>query len=1390
MKFRLPSDVWRATSDAKERRSERGIALVITLIMLAITLVMAVAFLALAQRERNSVSTTTDTTIARQAADSGLSYAQAQILASILSGYNGVGSSNAYNLHLLVSTNYINPYGFNTGGGAYGSANPTNVNYGYLYNGGLVTGNYLEQNIANLWYLPRAPVYVPNNQPVSSYDFRYYLDLNENGKFDTNGWQPVMSGIPGFPYYDLNGNPVSTYNPPNIASNFCVGDPEWIGVLEHPDAPHGPNNHFTSRYAFIAVPVGNTLDFNYLHNEAYNVVHGINLGMTAGNDGFMRNQGVGSWELNLGSFLADLNTNEWDSLQWGTYNYRTPSGFDNNGAAFSDALSLLAYRYNANRLATADNLFSRGPQYFPLQSTFDAYSDGPLQTTLDTNANWIPDNPRLAWSGADNTNHFFTPSDFFDVSKTTYGVPTAALNVGNYFSARLKAAGTSNDTYNAYTYYRMLDALGSDSTADDGKLNLNFANAVVTYTNMNGFQVPTGVNIVTGAETNLVPWRPIDFFTAASDQLLRTYTANWCNANTNAFTNTFAVTAPFSITNIPVWVSNRFVYSPSVHHLLQLAANIYDATTNGNNNLPHVFRPLFKRVHNGFNDDIFIIGYALVTPLVGGINDPQLATPYDVTQLTRATLTPIAGANGYPVNVYGVPWIVGAKKGLPSFNQLYLTNTVQVTRKLQYLRPAPGIGDPISSYTTNQMYVFSIESGLGISFWNPYANAYPRPVQVYAQDNLQTSLLMSNSVSGSSSYFAGSSIFYLGNGPGTTLSVSPVWPGTVWANSPPNAQISNAGNVNSTRNCFRYAFWTTNFFPLPSAYSPNPPTLLPIPPGALYDGNYWIQSVSGVQLPQMYLATTNWLQAYILDGNNVIDYVQLRDPSGVENLNQPMADLNGGNGTYWQWSTNAYNSPNPITGVSYGIYDQYWVSGHPSSAPPQAGRWADPGTFLSSDMLAVANLGTQAGVEQAESAYFNAFFTPHGQVQGYGPGLVNSQLSIQAPYTPTRTLFGPFLMQANDPMVHYLGSDLNSQIGAKAVWGGSAPIWTNGFWSHMDNLTDQPLPVPPYIPVGGRYQPWGNPPTTSLTGGDQSGYDLSFKDPGMWQSDNWDFPTNLYPNVGWIGRVHRGTPWQTIYLKSRNVLTNYAGLVGTNEWASWTGDIQPDHYSGQAVDASRSAPIQDRLLFDLFTTRFNDNSVRGTLPVNQSSLPAWSALLGGMVVLSNSASFVGPTTPATYTHWFVSPAGADLFDSQVWQIVNNTNGINATRTNTTMFPYRTFVHAGDVLATPALSEQSPYLDWTNQNQREYGINDEEYEWLPQQMMGLVRGTEQRYVLYCFGQTLRPAPNGTVLSGPYFQLVTNYQVTAESAVRAVIRIDNANTSTPHAVVESYNVLPPN
>jgi arginine/lysine/ornithine decarboxylase len=74
-------------------------------------------------------------------------------------------------------------------------------------------------------------------------------------------------------------------------------------------------------------------------------------------------------------------------------------------------------------------------------------------------------------------------------------------------------------------------------------------------------------------------------------------------------------------------------------------------------------------------------------------------------------------------------------------------------------------------------------------------------------------------------------------------------------------------------------------------------------------------------------------------------------------------------------------------------------------------------------------------------------------------------------------------------------------------------------------------------------------------------------------------------------------------------------------------------------------------------------------------------------------------------------------------------------------------------------------------------------------MSLLREGSPRYVIYCYGQALKPAPNSLVTGGTYFGMCTNYQVVAESAARAVVRVDGAGTPTPHVVVESFNPLPP-
>src|SRR5215469_6421479 len=85
------------------RRGERGIALVITLIMLAVITFMAIAFLVLSRGERSSTATATDQTIAKLAANNALERAQVELVTPM------IASGNFASGGLMVSTNFINP---------------------------------------------------------------------------------------------------------------------------------------------------------------------------------------------------------------------------------------------------------------------------------------------------------------------------------------------------------------------------------------------------------------------------------------------------------------------------------------------------------------------------------------------------------------------------------------------------------------------------------------------------------------------------------------------------------------------------------------------------------------------------------------------------------------------------------------------------------------------------------------------------------------------------------------------------------------------------------------------------------------------------------------------------------------------------------------------------------------------------------------------------------------------------------------------------------------------------------------------------------------------------------------------------------------------------------
>jgi hypothetical protein len=1369
------------------RKSRSGIALVITLIMLSVTLVMALAFLAVSSRERNAVSTTTDTATARLADDAALAAAQAQIAANILASTNVA----AYSFNLLVSTNFISGAGFEPNNGF-----ATNVNYNYA-NGNPVTGNDLLQNIANLWLLPRAPVFVLTNQQTGARDFRYYLDLNRNAADEGNGLQPVRGNTGGY----LHQDGTESFNAADVLTNLMTGDPEWIGVLEHPDQPHGPNNHFIARYAFAAVPIGNTLDLNYIHNQAAD--RRVNPA-SGGQDGFMRNQGVGSWELNLAAFLTDLNTNSWDPIT-APYLYREPTFF-NNGIPFDDARALLSWRYNFayNRLAPAIFLFPflSANNVLP-NDGIDTYADGPLQTTVNTNADFIPDAPGNFWAGANNPNHFYSlPSELFDPTKSSGGVGS--------FTNRLMNAGNGNSSYDRYTFYRMLDELGTDTVPEQSKLNLNYSNAVVNYSN----GVVMGVTIVPGAETNLVPWTAQDFFNAAADSMLKLYTTNWYASDPTNFLLTYYGGIPpntpyigpngfgltnfpylgmtnevpaFGISHIPVYTWNNylgryvFAYTPAVNRVLQLAANIYDAATNTaameGGNYPSVFRPVFER---NVDDNVFIVGYTNlmhggVPNTVGGTTDPQLSLPLDISSLTTmGTINNPIYTNGASVNVYGVPWIIGAKKGFPALNQFSMVNAAQFTRKLQVVRDHIGPG---ANIWTNQMVVMSITNNIGISFWNSYANDYPTNyggpgLNLYISVHSEVQSVVTNSDWGTP--------FFLPRAVANYLYHPYRWPGSKWA--------AFGGGAPDPQSFFAWQ-WTNTVVPQ-SVYNFTTKTFN----NSATATYFWETNLHDLYpLPQLGLMTTNWLQAYIVDGSHVIDYVQLRGPINNGNLNSGLNDPGpGGPPNDYLWVTNVFGSG---SATSWGIVDQMTISSSPAK-PPAFARW----NKLSPRIPGISD------PQLAARVFFAAILSPDSVYQyktdaGSLAYYTNFELAVQAPYTATRMVYVPYLYQVNDPLVHYTVNDLDA--GNAGVWAGNN-VQKNGIWGHIDDATTSPFPVPPTTDiVKGRYQPWGKiAPTTFQTSAYNfdNPYNLVYKDPLVWGSDYWDFPTNKYPTVGWIGRVHRGTPWQTVYLKAHNVLHSFFNasktiFSGTNTWAAWTGDYN-------LSDAANSGPLQDRMLFDLFTTSPNENATRGQLSVNQTHLAAWSALFSGMVALTNSfflPSFLPPNSSfQTSNSWLViQPAGVGGVNSDLGKLVANINNSRAIYTNLDGV-VGTFEHKGDILSAALLTEYSPFL---NTNQLNYGISDAVYEWLPQQMMSLLTcPTAPRYLVYCYGQTLKPAQDAIVTSstalaggGTAFGLVTNYQVVAESAARAVIRMDRHVSATGTnftTTVESYNPLPPN
>jgi len=1144
-----------------------------------------------------------------------------------------------------------------------------------------------------------------------SNDFRYYVDLNRNGRFDTNGWLPELDDF-------LRPMTVLSNGVQVIPLKFFVGDPEWVGVLEKPEYHHSPTNLFIGRYAYVVIPASKTLDVNYVHNYAKGVYSGFSQTMpiNAG-DGFMRNQGAGTYEMNLAAFLTDLNTNYWpyparssaaSSYWWPVasppffqpyaYNpvFNTGNVVANNGAAFYDAMALVRYRYfgNTANVQPFGGLFGAAGVNSFVSSGIDGYGAGPVMTT----AWWVTPNQERAraansaWPGSYNPYHFYSHQDFFDTTKTTTG--TTPYNL----TTRLLSAGAGSNSYNRYTYYRMLSQLGTDTGPESPKINLNYVNIDTN----NG-------NIVPAMVTNFQAWDATLFFTNAANRLLKQA----------GFT--------FDTTGIQIYPTN--FYTASVHRLLQLTANIYDATTNrtygvanATNGFPTVFRPHFLRTTTN-GTMVFIVGYTELAPAdhvrFAGIS----GAPPAMRDLSLGQF-PLSNDD----MVKGFPLVIGARKGLPNFNEMELRTKIQATRKLEFIKHN---ARDISPYRTNQMYLLSITNEFGLEAWNSFTNAYPRDLRMTVVAEMVATMTNELSLPINSNNLPYSNYVFF-----ATPSPSPIIPANTWFGFTPLRPAASFFTPFSPA--------TNHFMFLSKATYSTRNRQFVVPYQSSFELN------QDFPVPHWWLNLRSSLRFILFDAqaNRIVDYVNLaynNDPFDITT-----ALFNGG-------KTN---------GVMDAFYGSMWVTNRPggSNAPisvPTYGIMNQIGASLGVNTNQLDWKTALAALPPGWDRQGAINFFRHNLANLPPIGTLTTPLSLTnrfyAPIEPTRDIYLYNSWQANDPLVHYTVGDLTPMPNTNACdWDTSARLN-----STVGNIGF----------VNSRYEPW---PGNSLAGGSGSPTltDIRVKDPLVTQPSDWEFPTNKFPNVGWLGRVHRGTPWQTVYLKAAPAIP----LI----WQNWSGNGRLLYNIGQVntnlvplkmfyADSLISSPTNDWRLLDLFTAALSDTATHGQLSVNQTNLAAWSAVLSGVIVNSDLTNYSVIQPAGTYSPLSPPP------------LVTLYNAINdVRRTNYA----GAFQRLGDLLSVPELTVRSPFLSAVQGAQ-----SDAVMERIPQQILGLLKGGEQpRFVIYTYGQALKPADRSRVTTGPYLSLCTNYQITAEVTTRSVVRIDGA-PANPRATVESFDVLPP-
>ncbi len=1281
MKLLFPHNANRATA------RQSGVALVATLIMLSLVTFMVVAFLGVARRERRSIEAVTSAGEARTAMETGLARAQADVIARL------VTFGDKWNYGLLVPTNY------QSAGFVGNLASSANVNYTNAMALGL--GGWLT-NLGNLQFDARAPVFSPNYTNITPYDVlasepnqgRYYLDFNRDGMFE-------------------------------FTDRIQSGDPQWLAILENADQVHGPNNRFGARYTYLVAPAGKSFDLNFIHNQAKRG------GILGGAPGFAaeryyRNLGLGPQEFNIASMLTEMAPTHYG------YNYLVANNassifFPGSRDAFRDARDLLLFRFNGSgaNLPTLTAHFGLAPANALLSSQFDVLGDGPLMTatnlTINTDAN------NIRWPGGSNINA--AAQHYFDLNESFI----RTRNYSTTFTTNLQYVGSNNLTATAAgerdrrAYYNLLSTLGTESWPVDGKMNLNWSNIVFTATNIT-------IGSSGGDVSGFTSWDADYFFFNAAELMFRAsvnpsviVNTNWTGFGggepnvllTNYYFGTtfWGTNASFflSVTNIRVHPSS--LYSPETHRILQLAANLYDATTSNTAApaYPTLFRPYFAFSTNGWpsNDSVFIVGYTTNITDTNLLSLPsyELTDPFGRLALYQ-DVNSFVNAAGIGTNqsclLAGVPVIIGAKKGYPNFNEFGAQTVLTATRRLELVKTNATNFGPGAVVMTNQAVVVGLTNVYGLEAWNSYAGNFPQPANVNRQLRLEAAHVadvalgwfVNRHLTNSYELFSSTNfmLVYTNRTTNTVLTniLGNAWPGTAAPGLFPSFKsfFFTNGLLGTNGALARgYAFATnlppypgfTNggFFPV-SPYVPASPAAFNRSNGfpdlrlhltvtnsvryALYEPNS-NRVVDFVSLANLITGTNIsrpqsavvfpagigkwWRLAHgLIDGMDLLFYTTGTLPGGMvsgtyyyvrdvtpNDFNValtpggPAIGLGGGGGTHWYVAPTDENLGIALGSDGRNNGGQFWLTSRQGGVmAPTEGVSNQLAFSLNTNITSVAsNLWRQYSPtanplrEVDRARRFLGTNTVFPVNQSASP-----TITLQLGFTPTRVVSISAAWEVNDPLVHYTIQDLTSPFVPVVMrsHGLYMAIEPPGTVWRVDTSPRPPQPVAYNL----AYQPWGlvsdlsQFPSYTNVASFQNGsgqgyyelktpaYDQRFKDPGIFNSDQWDFPQRKFANLGWIGRVHRGTPWQTVYLKS--------DLPNPTNWFYW-------------ARSGETNPTNDWRLVEVFSTAINADATRSLLSVNQTNSVAWAAL-GGTLVLTNN-TFAAANWPMV-----ISPASPQL----------------------------------------------------------------------------------------------------------------------------------------------------